>query len=138
MGYTPHLAAAVWVGDPQGRRSLSDIRINSRYYAYVYGGTIAGPIWRSVMSSASRDYPASDFVFPSRIPSGGSGVTGALTLRTPTPTRTSTSTQTSKPTTKPSPTSEPSDTPTPTPTSTTTSPDPTSSPSQNQSETSPP
>lgn len=116
VGYTPHLSAAVWVGDPQGRRSLSSITINSRYYSYVYGGTIAGPIWRTVMSNASRDYPPTDFVFPDQIPGGGSGVTGVLTLRSssPAPSRTSAATPTSEPTREPTPT------PTQTPTGTTT------------------
>jgi membrane peptidoglycan carboxypeptidase len=117
VGYTPHLAAAVWVGDPQGRRSLSDITIKGRYHAYVYGGTIAGPIWRSVMSAASRDLPATDFVYPSHIPSGGSGITGVMSLRTPPPRPTSTRTATPSPTTS---------SPTPTPTSTSPTPDPTS------------
>jgi membrane peptidoglycan carboxypeptidase len=127
VGYTPDLSAAVWVGDPQGRRSLRDITINKRYYSYVYGGTIAGPIWRTAMSAAIRDYPATRFTPPASIPSGGSGVTGVLQLRTSAPTQ---PTRTSTPTRSPRPTSSPTAPAPPSPTPTSTSPtiDPTTPP----------
>jgi len=53
-GFTPDLAAAVWVGDPRGgfRYPMKDLEINDTYYAQVFGGTLPGPIWKSAMTSA--------------------------------------------------------------------------------------
>ncbi len=45
-GYTPHVAAAVWFGEPRGGFAypLKDISIKGTYYRQVFGGTLAGPI----------------------------------------------------------------------------------------------
>jgi membrane peptidoglycan carboxypeptidase len=53
-GYTPQLAAAVWVGDPRGgfAHPMKDVTINGTYYRQVYGGTLPGPIWRDSMEIA--------------------------------------------------------------------------------------
>jgi membrane peptidoglycan carboxypeptidase len=65
-GYTPDLAAAVWVGDPRGgvRHPLRDIELNGIRYAEVFGATIPGPIWHDTMIQALRDVPARGFVRP--------------------------------------------------------------------------
>lgn len=62
-GYTPELAAAVWVGDPRGgfQYPLQDVRINGRYYDKVAGSTLPGPIWQQAMSGALAATPASNF-----------------------------------------------------------------------------
>ncbi len=62
-GYTPQVAAAVWVGDPRGGFAfpLKDITINDQYYRQVYGGTIPGPIWKASMQVASANLPIANF-----------------------------------------------------------------------------
>ena len=54
-GYTPDLAAAVWVGYPTHRRPLFVRGIN------VAGGTFPATIWRAFMLDALADVPASQF-----------------------------------------------------------------------------
>jgi len=54
-GYTPDLAAAVWVGYPTHRRPLFVRGIN------VAGGTFPATIWRTFMLSALADVPPSQF-----------------------------------------------------------------------------
>jgi membrane peptidoglycan carboxypeptidase len=57
-GYTPQLATAVWVGDPDiyhgGQRPMRSITINGVYHRSVFGATIAGPIWKKIMTTASK------------------------------------------------------------------------------------
>lgn len=62
-GYTPDLAAAVWVGDPRGgyRFPMQNIEINGRFYADVFGSTFPGPIWRQSMLNALKDVPKQKF-----------------------------------------------------------------------------
>ena len=57
VGYTPDVAAAVWVGDPRGgfKYPLKDITINGKYYEQVYGSTMAGPIWKTAMLTAHEN-----------------------------------------------------------------------------------
>ena len=56
VGYTPLYSTAVWVGHPQSRAATG------------YGGTTAGPIWRSFMESATAgDCP--EFPTPASLPS---------------------------------------------------------------------
>ena len=59
VGYTPDLAAAVWVGDPRGGQQypMKSITINGRFYGQVFGGTMPGPIWRNAMSGALEGSP---------------------------------------------------------------------------------
>lgn len=58
MGYTPNAAGAVWVGDPQHRRKMFDIKIGGSYHDKVYGADTPGPIWRDAMSGALANRPA--------------------------------------------------------------------------------
>ncbi len=61
-GYTPQLAAAVWMGDPFGRLKLQDVKINGRlYHPGVYGGSLPAPIWRATMGAALAGVPVVDF-----------------------------------------------------------------------------
>ena len=54
VGYTPDLAAAVWVGDPRGGQThpMKNITINGRYYTQVFGSLMPGPVWKEAMSGA--------------------------------------------------------------------------------------
>lgn len=65
-GYTPSVAAAVWVGNPDGNgHPMTDVVVNGRRYAPVNGGSIAAPIWQRVMSTAVEALPVADFAAPS-------------------------------------------------------------------------
>jgi penicillin-binding protein 1A len=54
-GYTPRFSTAVWVGHPESRASTG------------YGGTTAGPIWRSYMEAANSGECA-EFEQPATLP----------------------------------------------------------------------
>ncbi|WP_336212087.1 transglycosylase domain-containing protein [Nonomuraea sp. LPB2021202275-12-8] len=55
-GYTPNLSSAVSVGDPRGafNHDLTGVTIGGRYYPYVYGASIAGPVWKESMIAALK------------------------------------------------------------------------------------
>ncbi len=65
VGYTPQLATAVWVGQPDPKSgaptSMKRVVIGDRYYRQVYGGTIPAAIFRTTMREASQDLPVVDF-----------------------------------------------------------------------------
>ncbi|MEV4749832.1 transglycosylase domain-containing protein [Streptosporangium sp. NPDC049248] len=62
-GFTPDLASAVSVGDPRGAfgHDLIGVTIGGRYYSYVYGASIAGPIWKNSMINALRGVSPTSF-----------------------------------------------------------------------------
>jgi membrane peptidoglycan carboxypeptidase len=62
-GYTPQVAAAIWVGDPRGGFAypMTNVTINGQYYSYVTGGQIPGPIWREAMIAAHANLPPKPF-----------------------------------------------------------------------------
>jgi len=59
VGYTPDMAAAVWVGDPRGGQShpMKDITINGVYYSQVFGSLMPGPIWHDAMAGTLKGLP---------------------------------------------------------------------------------
>ncbi len=59
VGYTPKLSTAVWVGYPNATTSMNDIN----GLGPGFGGTLAAPIWRQYMQSASDGY-CGDFASP--------------------------------------------------------------------------
>jgi membrane peptidoglycan carboxypeptidase len=69
IGYTPQLAASVWLGmpDPHPGKNygrplpMKPATINHTYYRQVYGGSIPAPIWRDAMRSALDGLPPEDF-----------------------------------------------------------------------------
>jgi membrane peptidoglycan carboxypeptidase len=75
-GYTPNLAAAVWVGDPRGgyQHPLRNVCLAGRCYSSVYGASLPAPIWRQTMIGALRGVPPAAFTPPpGRYFSRGSG-----------------------------------------------------------------
>jgi len=60
VGYTPDLAAAVWVGDPRGGQQypMKNLVINGTFYAQVFGSLMPGPVWREAMKGALAGTPA--------------------------------------------------------------------------------
>jgi membrane peptidoglycan carboxypeptidase len=69
IGYTPQLAASVWLGMPDaspGRNNgrplpMKHVTINHTRYNQVYGGSLPAPIWRDTMSRALEGTPPQDF-----------------------------------------------------------------------------
>jgi membrane peptidoglycan carboxypeptidase len=61
-GYTPDLAAAVWVGYPTDpmKRPLRNIK----GVPIVYGGGFPATIWRLIMTAAHEGLPVRDFALP--------------------------------------------------------------------------
>lgn len=59
VGYTPDMAASVWVGDPRGgqKHPMKNVRINGQYYGQVFGSTMPGPIWRDALEGALVKVP---------------------------------------------------------------------------------
>ena len=55
-GYTPDLAASVWMGDPRGgyRYPLRDVTIAGTTYPQVYGGGVPAQTWSALVRSALR------------------------------------------------------------------------------------
>jgi membrane peptidoglycan carboxypeptidase len=58
-GYTPHLAAAVWMGDPRGGfgHPLTNITVGGRYYPRMYGGQLPAQTWAKIMRGARSGSP---------------------------------------------------------------------------------
>src|SRR3954451_687056 len=50
-GYTPQLAASVWVGDPRGggQHPLRNVRVGGRFYSHVYRAALAAAVLRVTM-----------------------------------------------------------------------------------------
>jgi membrane peptidoglycan carboxypeptidase len=69
IGFTPQLAAAVWVGKPKPT-PMRGVRINGRYYKAVYGGSLPAPIWRQLMQGALAGVPVQQFATPPKLDNG--------------------------------------------------------------------
>jgi penicillin-binding protein 1A len=114
VGYTPQYSTSVWVGFPDSTESMGE---------GAFGGTLAAPIWKQYMESASNGY-CDDFPTPtvpwtgkpffgpfstsghSVAPTSTSGFTTASpTTTSPTTAQTQPSNTTSAPPANPSPTS---------------------------------
>lgn len=65
VGFTPQLAASVWMGYADGDKSMSYQRINGEWTGMVYGGKIPAPTWKNFMQVAldgvaPENFPAPD------------------------------------------------------------------------------
>ncbi|WP_055586249.1 transglycosylase domain-containing protein [Streptacidiphilus griseoplanus] len=60
-GYTPDIAASVWLGDPNQGHTMLDITIGGRYYPQVFGADGPGPIWKAAVSQALSGTAPSSF-----------------------------------------------------------------------------
>jgi len=128
VGYTPTIAAAVWVGDPRGgfRYPLKNITINGIYYPNVFGRSLPGPIWQQALHDTLIGTPVQYFnLQPSwGVSLGGTGATGGggggrpAPSDTPTPSPSQSNTPSPTATSTPSPTSTGTPSPTGTPSST--------------------
>jgi membrane peptidoglycan carboxypeptidase len=67
IGYTPRLATAVWVGYPDGLKSMHERTINgTTYWNGPYGASIAAPTWARFMNDALAGGKNPDFTDPER------------------------------------------------------------------------
>ena len=64
-GYTPNLAASVWVGNPDSATPMQNITVNGSVkpltHPAVFGATLAGPIWQQAMKGALTSLPVENF-----------------------------------------------------------------------------
>lgn len=62
-GYTPQLAASVWVGDPRGGTShpLTNVRVGGAFYPRVYGADLPADVWRATMTGALKGRSVQQF-----------------------------------------------------------------------------
>jgi membrane peptidoglycan carboxypeptidase len=60
-GYTPNLAASVWVGNPDSTTPMRSITVNGKAISRVFGATLPGPIWQLAMKGALKNQPVENF-----------------------------------------------------------------------------
>ncbi len=66
VGYTPQMTTAVWVGHADNEKPLKDVKVGNTFYkGYLYGGTLAAPIWKAIMDEALKGKPELQFPEPS-------------------------------------------------------------------------
>lgn len=66
-GYTPDLAAAVWVGDVRGpTHPLTSVTAFGRWHRVLYGSTVAAPVWGEAMTAMHAGTPPARF--PAQLP----------------------------------------------------------------------
>ena len=65
-GYTPDLAATVWMGDPRGgyRFPLRNVTVAGTTYPQVYGGGVPAQTWSALVRGALQGSPARPFPAP--------------------------------------------------------------------------
>ncbi|MGK4583853.1 transglycosylase domain-containing protein [Kitasatospora sp. HPMI-4] len=61
VGYTPDLAGATVVGDTVSPKPLEGQRMGGDYLSNVFGGTVAGPIWKEAMEGSLANVAPSSF-----------------------------------------------------------------------------
>jgi penicillin-binding protein 1A len=81
VGYTPDFAAAVWIGDPDERRSVENVG----GFSQVYGGTLPAVIWQAVAERLLEDVPPRDFLEPGALAGGGRRPGPAILREDPSP-----------------------------------------------------
>jgi membrane peptidoglycan carboxypeptidase len=62
-GFTPQLAASVWVGDPRGGSTypLKDVTVAGTFYPHVFGADLPASVWRTAMVAALAGVPVQQF-----------------------------------------------------------------------------
>ncbi len=75
VGFTPQLAAAVWMGHSQGDVSMMGSTINGTRQKWVYGGSFPAKTWKAYMTKALDGAPVVPFpaapsrqIFGERVP----------------------------------------------------------------------
>lgn len=60
-GYIPQMAAAVWMGHPDGDISMAQTTVAGQWRPRVYGGLIPAPTWGNFMREVTADMPIQNF-----------------------------------------------------------------------------
>lgn len=65
-GFTPQYVTSIWVGDPRGGQKypLKNVEAFGTTFSTVYGGYIAGPIWKNIMNRIHENLPVENFAQP--------------------------------------------------------------------------
>ncbi|BDZ42553.1 carboxypeptidase [Paraoerskovia sediminicola] len=64
-GFTPQLSTSVWVGNAESNSiDNKNVTVNGTFYPRLYGGSVAAPVWQSVMNTASEGMEVEDFPAP--------------------------------------------------------------------------
>jgi membrane peptidoglycan carboxypeptidase len=74
-GYTPNMAASVWVGNPDGAIPMRNVVVKGKKIPEVFGATLAGPIWQQAMKAGVANLPVETFAQPPASVLGGEPVT---------------------------------------------------------------
>lgn len=82
VGFTPHLSAAVWVGNPEAEISMHNVN----GFGSVAGGTIPSMVFSAFMRPAHDDLPIEDFERPACTLKGGALKGGSAGESTTAPT----------------------------------------------------
>ncbi|MDR3152541.1 MAG: transglycosylase domain-containing protein [Bifidobacteriaceae bacterium] len=122
-GYTPQVATAVWVGNPNWDQDLQNMTINGVYKYVWYGLDLPVPIWQHFMNSYLQGQPNQDFlaIDPKYLiyTFSDAGSNGPQPSPSPSPSESNYHPEPEpKPSVSPSPTPTPTPTPKPTPTPT--------------------
>ncbi|MBE3202856.1 penicillin-binding protein [Frankia sp. CH37] len=82
VGYTPQIAAAVAVGDPNGAvgNPLTNVFADGRNWGHVYGGDLPALIWGRTMKAALKDQPV--VALPAADPKTARGTKGGRLMNT--------------------------------------------------------
>ncbi|MDR2799439.1 MAG: hypothetical protein LBB07_02335, partial [Bifidobacteriaceae bacterium] len=119
-GFTPQVATAVWVGNPNWDQDLQNMTINGVYKYEWYGLDLPVPIWQRFMNAYLAGKPAEDFppIDPKYLvyTFSDAGSNGYIPDPSPSPSNSDEPKPNPEPTHKPSPTPTPTPKPTPTPT----------------------
>ncbi|MCK9930370.1 penicillin-binding protein [Frankia sp. Mgl5] len=85
VGYTPQIAAAVAVGDPNGAvaHPLRNVVVNGRTWPHVFGGDLPAMIWGASMRGALAGQPVQ--ALPAADPAVARGTKGGRLMNTPPP-----------------------------------------------------
>jgi penicillin-binding protein 1A len=62
VGFIPQYSTSVWVGFPDSQVPMNNLTIHGRYYATVFGGSVAAPIWAEFMTVVTENLPVADFL----------------------------------------------------------------------------
>lgn len=69
VGATPQITTAVWVGRLNSQAPLKNITLAGQHYGtakdpFVYGGTLAAPLWKIIMDDVLQGQPIQQFTEP--------------------------------------------------------------------------
>ncbi|MFN8075290.1 MAG: penicillin-binding protein [Kineosporiaceae bacterium] len=64
VGYAPQRSTAVWVGHADTDRPQHNVKVKGKTIRVVFGATLAGPMWKKIMTAALKGLPVVRFDRP--------------------------------------------------------------------------